>query len=61
MKSSMYGVMQYDASESMITCAVSFVHVSVAIHMSILTGVSHLVHQMPRHVDTHVEWFVVWF
>jgi hypothetical protein len=36
MKSSMYGVTQHDAPESMIPCDVSFVHVFVAITNAIL-------------------------
>jgi hypothetical protein len=35
-KSSMYGVTQYDAPESIMACDVSFVHVFVAIRIAIL-------------------------
>jgi hypothetical protein len=37
-KSSMYGVTQHDAPESIIACDVSFVHVFVAIRIAILSS-----------------------
>jgi hypothetical protein len=66
MKSSICGVMQHDAPKSIIACDVYFLHVFVAISTDILrsslfcmvdlfAGVSHLAHQMLRHVDTYVE------
>jgi hypothetical protein len=38
MKSSIYGVMQHDALESMIACYISFVHAFVAIRIAILSS-----------------------
>jgi hypothetical protein len=66
MKSAMYGMTHHDAPASIIACDISFVHAFVATSTAVLrsslfvwlicfAGVIHLVHQMPRHVDTDVE------
>jgi hypothetical protein len=61
-QSSMYGVTQHDAPESIMACDVSFVHAFVAISTDFFVDclvVSHLGHQIPRYIDIDVEFWVM--